>query len=179
MARTAIIFHGTGARPEYIWYPWLAQRLSERGYAVESPHYPDLNVEPIATFLPKVLARHTFDEQTVLVGHSGGAALLLAILEHIETQVAQAILVAGYATEPNDSDEPVLQERYDWPAIKAHVRDIYFINSRNDRYGCDDTQGRLMFDHLGGTQIIRNDGHFDGDGVASFDIFELLDRLIP
>src|SRR5450631_4394401 len=66
--RRAIIFHGTGGHPEYCWYPWLGQQLAGRGYAVDIPHYPGLNVEPIATFLPKVLANHGFDEHTVLVG---------------------------------------------------------------------------------------------------------------
>lgn len=177
MTRKAIIFHGTGANPEVVWLPWLRRRLSERGYAVEVPHLPDLNVEPIATFLPKVQAGHTFDEDTVLVGHSGGAALLLAILEHIDTPVDQAILVAGYCTPPNESDEPVLQDSYDWAAIRAHVRDLYFINSVEDPYGCDATQGRAMFDRLGGTQIVRNDGHF-GDIDQPYASFELLDRLI-
>jgi predicted alpha/beta hydrolase family esterase len=175
--RNAIIFHGTGANPEVVWLPWLRRRLTERGYAVEVPHYPGINVEPIDTFLPTVLANHTFDEHTVLVGHSGGAALLLAVLEHIDTTVPQAILVAGYATKPNDSDEPVLQAGYDWAAIRASVRDLYFINSRNDPYGCDDKQGRAMFERLGGTQIIRDDGHF-GDHDQPYETFELLDRLI-
>ena len=96
MPRKAIIFHGTSANPQVAWYPWLAARLTARGYAVEVPHYPGLNVEPIAAFLPRVLAAHTFDERTVLIGHSGGAALLLALLERIEVTVEQAILVAGY-----------------------------------------------------------------------------------
>ena len=68
MRRHAIIFHGTGADPEVVWFPWLGQRLTERGYVVERPHYPDLNVEPIATFLPKVLANHGFDEHTPQMG---------------------------------------------------------------------------------------------------------------
>jgi predicted alpha/beta hydrolase family esterase len=148
--RKAIIFHGTGATPDVAWLPWLRERLSRRGYAVEAPHYPGLNVEPIATFLPKVLVNHTFDENTVLVGHSGGAALLLAILEHIGVTVAQAVLVAAYCTKPNTSDEPVLQPEYDWAAIRSQVRDLYLINSRNDPYGCDDGQGRAMFDRLRG-----------------------------
>jgi predicted alpha/beta hydrolase family esterase len=175
--RTAIIFHGTGADPTVAWYPWLAGRLAERGYAVQRPHYPGLNVEPIATFLPKVLADHRFDEHTALVGHSGGAALILAVLEHIDTTVSQAILVAGYSTRPNTSEEPVLQDHYDWAAIKAHARDLYFINSRRDPYGCDEGQGRVMFDRLGGTQIVRDDGHF-GDYDQPYDTFELLDKLI-
>jgi predicted alpha/beta hydrolase family esterase len=176
--RNAIIFHGTGGNPDIAWYPWLARRLADRGYTVEVPHYPGVNAEPIDTFLPKVLANHRFDEDTVLVGHSGGAALLLALLEHLDVTVAQAVLVAGYSTVPNTNAEPVLQATYDWAAIKAHVKDLYFINSRKDPYGCDAEQGRAMFERLGGTQIIRDDGHF-GDYDQPYDTFELLDRLIP
>jgi uncharacterized protein len=175
--RNAIIFHGTDGSPEILWFPWLDRRLTERGYVVERPHYPDINVEPIATFLPKVLANHGFDEQTVLVGHSGGAALLLAVLEHIDVTVSQAFLVAGYSTQPNTRDEPVLQDSYDWAAIKSHARDLYFINSPHDPYGCDDKQGRVLFERLGGTQIVRDDGHF-GDYDQPYETFELLDKLI-
>jgi uncharacterized protein len=172
VARKAIIFHGTGARPEYIWYPWLADRLRGRGYAVEVPHHPGINIEPIATFLPKMLDAHTYDEETVLVGHSGGAALLLAILERLDVTVAQAFLVAGYCTQPNTEEEPVLQESYDWDAIATHARDLYFLNSVEDEFGCDIGQGRAMFDHLGGTLIARRDGHFVSDALP------ILDRLI-
>lgn len=177
MTANAIIFHGTGGNPNVAWYPWLAGRLTDRGYAVQTPHHPELNVEPVSATLPKVLAGHHFGERTVLVGHSGGAALLLALLEHLDVAVAQAILVAGYCTRPNDAAEPVLQDRYDWPAIKAHARELYFINSRTDPYGCDEHQGRAMFDRLGGTQIIRDDGHF-GDYNQEYAEFPLVDQLV-
>lgn len=178
MAKRAIIFHGTGANPDILWFPWLDRQLTARGYQVQRPHLPDVNVEPIATFLPKVLTAQEFTPETVLVGHSGGAALLLAILEHLTTPVAQAILVAGYATRPNESDEPVLQESYDWERIAGNVGDITFINSVVDPYGCNADQGRYLFDRLGGTQIIRNDGHF-GDWNQPYQTFELVDALIP
>jgi len=178
MKRRAIIFHGTGGNPDVCWYPWLAGRLRARGYEVEVPHHPGINIEPVAEVLPEILDRHTFDEETVLVGHSGGAALLLALLESLDVTVAQAILVAGYSTVPNTSPEPVLKSEYDWSAIRSHVRDLYFLNSTDDPYGCDDRQGRAMFDHLGGTLIIRTDGHF-GDYNQPYDEFPLLDRLIP
>ncbi len=124
-----------------------------------------------------MLADHPLGEDTVLVGHSGGAALLLAILEQASARISQAILVAGYATRPNASEEPVLRETYDWQAIKANARELYFINSVRDPYGCDAEQGRYMFDRLGGTQIVLDEGHF-GDYDDPYPTFELLDRLI-
>jgi predicted alpha/beta hydrolase family esterase len=177
VAPNAIIFHGTGGNPDILWFGWLAERLRARGYSVDVPYYPSVNVEPIADFLPTVLKSHRFDTETVLVGHSGGAAMLLALLEHLDVRVAQAILVAGYATKVNESEEPVLQASYDWDAIRAHVDDLCFINSIDDPYGCNEQQGRLMFDRLGGTQIVRDDGHF-GDWNQPYPTFDLLDRLI-
>jgi hypothetical protein len=38
----------------------------------------------------------------------------------------------GTPPRPNTGNEPVLQADYDWAAIKAHARDLYFINSRHD-----------------------------------------------
>ncbi|MFI5271216.1 MAG: alpha/beta hydrolase, partial [Candidatus Saccharimonadales bacterium] len=57
--------------------------------------------------------------------------------------------------------------------------DIIFINSIDDPWGCDDKQGRILFDKLGGTQIIRNDGHFgSGTYKQPYPTFDLLNRLI-
>ena len=167
--------------PASYWYPWLAQQLRDRGYKVEIPSYPDINHTHISEFLPKVLKDHTFDESTALIGHSAGGLLLLSILEHVDVVILQAILVAGYSMRfEGEERDPVLQDNYNWGKIKQHVKDIYFVNSIHDPWGCDDKQGRIMFDHIGGTQIIRDDGHF-GSGTYSqpYPTFDLLNRLIP
>jgi predicted alpha/beta hydrolase family esterase len=177
----AIIFHGTDCKPDdtTYWYSWLRSQLESSGYEVETPYYTDINHEPINTFLPKVLQAHTFDEDTVLVGHSSGATLILNILENVEAIISQAILVAGFSQELPGDKNPILQDSYDWEKIKSHVKDIYLINSVDDPWGCDDKQGRIMFDKLGGTQIIRNEGHF---GSASknqpYPEFPLLKEII-
>lgn len=178
--KKAIIFHGTDETPDKYRYKWLDAQLEKRGYSVEVPAYPEINHEDIKTFLPKVLAAHTFDDETVLVGHSAGGPLLLSILENVDAVIPQAILVAGYSMRfPNEERDPVLQESYDWAKIKSHVHDIYFVNSVGDPWGCDDKQGRIMFDNLGGTQIIRNEGHFgSGSFNQPYPTFPLLDKLI-
>ncbi len=180
MSKKAIIFHGTDCKPDDYWYQWLGQQLEAKGYNVEIPYYPDINHEPIETFLPKVLAAHTFDEGTVIIGHSAGGPLILSILENTSVRLPQAILVAGYSHRmPGEEQDLVLQDNYDWAKIKANVKDIVFINSVDDPWGCNAEQGRYMFDQLGGTQIIRKDGHFGSTSFnQSYPTFELLNKLV-
>ncbi len=179
--KNAIIFHSTDNGPDDFWYPWLKAKLEARGYKVTVPHYPDANHVPINEFLPKVLSGLTIDEETVLIGHSCGGPLILSILEHIEVTIAQAILVSGFSYElpPHAAPNVILQPSYDWAKIKAHCKNFVFINSDNDPWGCDDKQGRLMFDKLGGTQITRHEGHF-GSGAKNqpYPEFPLVERLI-
>lgn len=177
--KNAIIFHGTDDNPDRYWYKWLGKELKKEGYSVEIPYNPTINKESIDTLLPKVLRQHAFDRNTLLVGHSSGAPLILSILEHIEVQITKAVLVAGYSQHPDEQmDDPILQETYNWEKIKQNVKEIVFINSVNDPWSCDDKQGRIMFDHLGGTQIILNDGHFGSvpKGQA-YDEFPLLQTV--
>ncbi|AHB42716.1 hypothetical protein RAAC3_TM7C00001G0878 [Candidatus Saccharibacteria bacterium RAAC3_TM7_1] len=165
--KNAIIFHGTDCSPDnkFYWYEWLKNELENRGYKVSVPHYPTINHKEIGMFLPKVLKNHQFDQDTVLVGHSAGSPLILSILENIDVKVKLSILVAGYSMRlPGEDKDPVLQTAYDWEKIKSNSSDFVFINSVDDPWGCDDKQGRIMFDHLGGTQIVRNEGHFGSEG---------------
>jgi len=178
--KNAIIFHGTDDNPERYWYSWLGKELEKDGYMVSIPYNPTINQEQIDVFLPKVLHQHTFDGETVLIGHSAGAPLILSILEHIDVQTHKAILVSGYCTHPDDQmEDPVLQESYNWEKIKQNVKEIVFVNSVNDPWSCDDKQGRIMFDHLGGTQVILNDGHFGSVPKGQvYDEFPLLRTLV-
>ncbi|HSW66350.1 MAG TPA: alpha/beta hydrolase [Bacillota bacterium] len=175
--KKAIIFHGTDGTPDDFWYNWVAEGLRARGYEVSIPAYPDINKEPIGTFLPKVLQAHVIDEETLLIGHSAGVPLILALLEHVKC--GQALMAAGFS-EPYDGVErdPILQDSYRWDTIKSNCANLVFINSDDDPWGCDDVQGRTMFDHLGGTQVICHEGHFGSHGAKQeFPTFPLLLRL--
>ena len=113
--KNAIIFHGTDSKPENFWYQWLKDELEKNGYKVELPYYPDINHEPIEQFISKVLSNHSFDEETVLVGHSAGSPLILSVLQNIDHSIRQAILVAGYSMRfPGEEKDPVLENSYNW-----------------------------------------------------------------
>ncbi len=178
--KSAIIFHGTDDNPDRYWYGWLGGELEKSGYDVAIPSNPEINKETIATFLPKVLERHDFGKDTVLIGHSAGGPLILSILEHIDVQIDTAVLVAGYSEHPDDQmEDPILQNTYNWNKIKQNAKEFIFINSVNDPWNCNDKQGRIMFDHLGGTQVILNDGHFGSVPKGEeYDEFPLLKTLV-
>lgn len=151
-----IILHGTSCSPDMYWYPYIKEKLENKGYSVFVPSLPNPHDANIDEWLPFILDNENLNEDVILIGHSAGSPLILSILENINFKIKQAILVAGFL----DLDSKILQSSYDWQKIKENVEDIIFINSDNDPWGCDDTQGRKMFNKLGGTAIIlHGQGH--------------------
>ncbi|HUC01506.1 MAG TPA: alpha/beta hydrolase [Candidatus Paceibacterota bacterium] len=179
-AKNAVIFHGTGTRPDEFWFPYLKENLESRGYSVWLPQLPNADKPNIAEWLPFALDNGTFTENTVLIGHSKGSALILHILEKIDVRVKQAILVAGYAEALPKNDTDDSKDEFKWDTIRSRVENIVFVNSDNDPWKCDDKQGRILFDHIGGTQIIlHGEGHMgSGTFKQPYKKFPLLTRLV-
>jgi len=164
--KNAIIFHGVSNTPDDYWYPYLKNELVGRGYCVSVPQLPEKDTPNLSLWLERAL-EEMYTPDTLLVGHSSGASLILSILERVDVKVAQAILVAGFCMPLKEmSVNGVLQERYNWEKIRQNVVDITFINSVNDPWGCTDIQGRTMFDQIGGKLIINRDGHM---GSTTYD----------
>ena len=158
--KNAIILHGTGTKNTEFWFPYLKKNLEEKDFEVWLPQLPNDEKPNIKEWLPFVLENGKFTTETVLIGHSAGSQLILSILEKISIKIKQAILVSGYAESLRESADSESKPKLDWKKMKGNVQDIVFINSDNDPWGCDDTQGKMMFDKLGGTQIIRHrEGH--------------------
>lgn len=174
--KNVIILHGTACHPDLYWYPYIKKNLEDKGYKVWAPLLPKPKDANLNEWLPFVLENALITEETIIIGHSAGGSLILSILEKINIKIAQAILVAGFV----DLDSQIIQASYDWDKIKNNVKDIIFINSDNDPWGCDDTQGRKMFNKLGGTLIIRHgEGHMGSNSYnQDYTEFPFLLKLI-
>ncbi len=165
--KNAIIFHGSSSTPNDVWYPYAKKKLEEKGYKVSVPQLPPSDL--LSDWLSLVL-KEKYDSETVLIGHSSGAPLILSVLENINVKIKKAILVSGFITPlpaNKNGQDPILQNSYDFEKIKMHSKEFIFINSTNDPWACDDKQGRAMFDKLGGTLIINNEGHMGSDTLAA------------
>jgi len=122
-----------------------------------------------------------FTSETVIIGHSAGASVILAILEELKIKINQTILVAGFSFYPGG--DGILKPSYDWEKIKSNVEEMIIINSDNDPYGHDDVKGRIMLEMLnmdGSIQIImKGQKHMCVDETdQKYKEFPLLLRLI-
>ncbi|HNQ30887.1 MAG TPA: alpha/beta hydrolase [Candidatus Woesebacteria bacterium] len=160
--KNAIILHGISSKPTDFWFPYVGEQLRSRGYNVWTPNLPQPDAPDIDVVVPFLLQNGTFTSETVVIGHSSGASLILALLEKLSSSVDCALLVAGFVerggTRPKEAVKPTV-DSYAWDKIRGNAHRIFIINSVNDPWGCDETQGRIMFDRLGGTMITNHDGH--------------------
>ena len=159
--KNAIIIHGTADKSTDFWFPYIKKKLEKKSYEVWVPQMPNSETPSLKDWLSFTLESGEFSEDTILIGHSAGAQLILSILEKLQDPIKQAILVSGYAkalratpsAEKNTDD-------FDWKSIRGKAKQFIFINSDNDPWTCDDKQGRIMLDRLGGIQVIlHGEGH--------------------
>jgi len=142
------------------WYPFVKRGLERKGYEVWVPKLPQGNKPDLNIWLPYALENGKYAKDTVIIGHSAGTALLLALLESIETTIKQVILVAGFCSNITGSDGKILKETYNWEKIRTRAKDFIFINSDDDPWKINEAAGRELFKQLGGTQItLYGQGH--------------------
>lgn len=179
--KNALILHGTACTPNSFWHPSIKRFLEARGYEVKVPQLPQADRPDLKNWLPAALD-FNFNEETILIGHSAGGPLVLSVLENIAVTIHKAILVAGFARPIGEKQEadPILQETYDWKKIKNNVKDLIFINSNNDPWGCDDKEGLYMWQNLGGTLILgEGESHMGSDKYNQpYTQFPLLEKLL-
>ena len=137
--------------------------MQKNGIEVWVPDLPQKDTPDLSVWTPWVLERAKFDLETIIIGHSAGAPLILSLLQRISVTVEKAALVAGFITPiphmpPTHS---MLLQSPNWEKMRRQCRDFVFIHSDNDPWGCNAAQGEEMRQNLGGTLItMTGHGHF-------------------
>lgn len=162
-----VILHGYAETPKSFWIPYVKGELDKKGYKVFVPQLPNTDNPKLEEQLLYVLENLTLDAETILIGHSSGASLILALLETAKVKVKQSILVAGYCLplKIQAAETKNIKPEYDWEKIKNNCDDFIFLNSDNDPWGADDAQGRYMLDKIGQGKLVimKGEGHMGSD----------------
>ncbi len=184
--KKAIIIHGTEGYPEENWFPWLKEKLEERGYEVTVPQFPSPPV--VAAKISEWFditddLNFEFDENTLIIGHSLGGVFALRLLERLSKPV-RAVFLTGtpIGVKPilnYDRDVAFSGFEFDWHKIKANSKQFEVFQSDDDPYvGLGN--GEELAAHLGvKLNFIPNAGHFNKKaGYIKFpQLLEKIDEL--
>ncbi|HTE48424.1 MAG TPA: alpha/beta fold hydrolase [Candidatus Paceibacterota bacterium] len=183
--KTAFIFHGTEGYPEENWFPWMKNRLEEKGYKVIVPHFPSPRAVPakISEWFDVLKNyEHDLNKDSVIIGHSLGGVFALRLLEKLDHSVKTVALVGtpiGIRPILNyERDNSFGGFDFDWKNINEKAKNFIVFQSDNDPYvGLDN--GKELAKHLGlKLSFVANGGHFNKKaGYTKFE--ELLKKLQP
>lgn len=177
-----IIIHGVYADPEANWFPWLKTELEKRGFGVIVPKFPTPLDQSLESWNRVFLNyEDKISEETVLIGHSLGAAFILNYLEKTGKKVKAVILVAGFhkllGSKYDEINKTFIGKDFDWGKIKSSCNNFFVFASDNDEYIPVEVGEELAKNLSAEFNIVRGGGHLNKkDGYDTFPL--LLETII-
>lgn len=134
-----ILIPGMGCKPvaRSNWYSWFAEEMNKRD-EVECvlQDFPDPYKCRESIWSPHVQKLVTEPENTIIVGHSSGAACAMRYLERsTEKPLAGCILVAAAYTDLGDEDErrsEYFNRPWDWKRMARGASKIVLFHGTDD-----------------------------------------------
>ena len=175
MEKRVFIIHMWDGRPDEGGFPWLKEKLEEKGFKVYTPSMPEPanpKIDAWVSFLKQQVG--TPDENTYLLGHSIGAQTILRYLESLEptAKIGGAVFLAGWVHLTDEAYEeegdveiakPWLETPIDWEKVKLHTDKFTAIFSDDDPL-VPYSDSEIFKDKLNAKIITESKkGHFSGD----------------
>lgn len=177
----AILLHGTDGDSESNWIPWIRSQLEKRGCEVYSPSLPNSAFPNGDEWSDFVLENTPFkiDEETIIVGHSAGAALIPMILQKLPITIKRAVLVSGFHTDLGWEKLKNLQNvTVDYVGVRQKAEDFIIVYSDNDPYVAL-AESEWLIDKLNARSVlIKNQGHFNLGASPKYKEFPKLLAII-
>lgn len=175
------IIHGVYANPEANWFPWLKKELEAQGYEVIVPKFPTPLDQSLESWF-RVISQYEnkISEETILIGHSLGAAFILTYLERTNKKIKAAILAAGFhkllGSQYDEINKTFVDKQFDWEKIKQSCGKFFVFASNNDSYIPLEIGQDLAKNLNAELNIVSNGGHLNKE--AGYDDFPLLLKTI-
>ena len=121
-------------RPGERWRPYLAYELSKRGLGVINVQFPDAELARKEYWLA-YLEQLGADENTILIGHSSGAAAALRYAEN-HPLLGTVLIGAAYTDlgDEKDKESGYFEDKWQWQTIKNNQEWIIQFASTDDPY---------------------------------------------
>ena len=171
------IIHGVYENPEGNWFPWLKKELEGMSYEVTVPKFPTPIGQSLESWT-RVFSEYEskINEETVLIGHSLGAAFILNYLEKTNKKIKAVFMVAGFFQLANNQYDEInksfVGKQFNWEKIKSSCGKFFVFSSDNDKYIPFDMSKQLATNLNAEFNVVHNGGHLNKD--AGYEDFPLL-----
>ena len=172
-----IIIHGVYANPDANWFPWLKKQLEGMEYEVIVPKFPTPLDQSLESWLRTIANyENKISEETILIGHSLGAAFILNYLERTSKKIKAAILVAGFhkllGSKYDEINKSFIDGQFDWSKIKNNCGKFFVFASDNDEHIPLEIGQELAQNLNAELNIVHDGGHLNEE--AGYNDFPLL-----
>jgi leucyl-tRNA synthetase len=163
-----VILHGFQSGPDRPRWIWVKQKLEEMGHEVVLPALPNPERPTEGEWVSAALNCTTYDENTVLVGHSLGSVAALKVLEKLDKPIARLVTVGGFVSKDFKDNPRPFEKTFKWEfdgdKIRSNVKSITILHDPRD-YAVSDSQAKELSDLLQTpiTLGTSNEPHFTGD----------------
>lgn len=165
---TYVILHGWEGDPDRPRFQFWKKELEKMGHTVIIPALPNTahprEDEQVATALKAT----TYDENTVLFGHSLGAVVALKVLEKLERPIARLVLAGGFVDRAFQDKKRPFDKTFTWKfdaaAIRSKAKSITILHDTND-YAISEKQVQKLENTLGvpAERLAGEKPHFTGE----------------
>ena len=137
-----VIIHGVMASPKAHWFPWLKSQLLSHGLECDVPKMPTPENQKLDVWLKTLNDLSIVRQNSILIGHSIGAAFILRFLQQSNLRGLQTILLAPFVDKINLEPYDILNasfiqspdDPFDWRKIQLAAHKILCIAGENDPY---------------------------------------------
>ncbi|UZE94273.1 MAG: leucine--tRNA ligase [Candidatus Pacearchaeota archaeon] len=169
---------GEPPQNERHWIPWIKKQLEKKGIKTEAPLMPN-NWNPKYNDWKKEFKNLNINENSVLIGHSGGGGFLIRWLGETKKRIKKLILIApaiAYAKEKTPFED-LLRFKID-NKIKENIGEIIIFVSNNENESIRKSV-RIISEKLDvPPTTLKDKGHFLEKHMGTQEFPELLKEVI-
>jgi len=163
-----VILHGFQSAPDRPRMLWYKSELEKMGHEVVMPALPNPDDPVEHEWVEAALNATSYDENTVLVGHSLGAVTALKVAERLKKPILRIVTVGGFTNcEFKDKKRPfevTWKWSFDGEKIRQNAKSFTVLHDPKD-YAISNAHAKALGELLGVavTLGISTESHFTGD----------------
>ncbi len=109
-----VLLHGFEGSARANFFPWLKKTLEDRGYEVDCPELPNSMDPKESEQVDYVIKTCTFNENTVIIGHSLGAVVAQKVIMKLNRPVSGLVIIASAIDPKFGTDSRPFQKNFNW-----------------------------------------------------------------